>query len=219
MELFSIILIILNLLILFSFFIFHKRIKNSIKEKLEKYKFSKEQNIDKKYEELLNKKQQEYSERINKLNEELKEKQELYKNIIEQNESIIKNEEEKKNLILNQKQEIIDKELENYKIQQIQKLQQNLNIKETELNNQLFQFKEKIEEDKKEALDILNSILEELEDISVVKINTEEHTDLAVSFGVMSIPTLILFKDGEQVGKKVGFMNKEELESWINSLK
>ena len=164
MELFSIILIILNLLILFSFFIFHKRIKNSIKEKLEKYKFSKEQNIDKKYEELLNKKQQEYSERINKLNEELKEKQELYKNIIEQNESIIKNEEEKKNLILNQKQEIIDKELENYKIQQIQKLQQNLNIKETELNNQLFQFKEKIEEDKKEALDILNSILEELED-------------------------------------------------------
>ena len=164
MELFSIILIILNLLILFSFFIFYKRIKNSIKEKLEKYKFNKEENIDKKYEELLNKKQQEYSERINKLNEELKEKQELYKNIIEQNESIIKNEEEKKNLILNQKQEIIDKELENYKIQQIQKLQQNLNIKETELNNQLFQFKEKIEEDKKEALDILNSILEELED-------------------------------------------------------
>ena len=40
-----------------------------------------------------------------------------------------------------------------------------------------------------------------------------------MSFGVMSIPTLILFKDGEQVGKNVGFMNKEELESWINSLK
>ena len=58
----------------------------------------------------------------------------------------------------------------------------------------------------------LAPILEELEDISVLKINTEEHTDLAVSFGVMSIPTLILFKDGEQVGKKVGFMNKEELE-------
>lgn len=65
----------------------------------------------------------------------------------------------------------------------------------------------------------LAPILEELEDISVLKINTEEHTDLAVSFGVMSIPTLILFKDGEQVGKKVGFMNKEELEGWINSLK
>ena len=53
MELFSIILIILNLLILFSFFIFHKRIKNSIKEKLEKYKFSKEQNIDKKYDRIM----------------------------------------------------------------------------------------------------------------------------------------------------------------------
>ena len=164
MELFSIILIILNLLILLSFLIFYKRIKYSIKEKLEKYKFNKEEDIDAEYKEILEKKEKEYSERISKLNEELKEKQELYKNIIEQNESIIKNEEEKKNLILNQKQEIIDKELENYKIQQIQKLQQNLNIKETELNNQLFQFKEKIEEDKKEALDILNSILEELED-------------------------------------------------------
>ena len=65
----------------------------------------------------------------------------------------------------------------------------------------------------------LAPILEELEDISVLKINTEEHTDLAVSFGVMSIPTLILFKDGEQVGKNVGFMSKEELESWIKSLK
>ena len=65
----------------------------------------------------------------------------------------------------------------------------------------------------------LAPILEELEDISVLKVNTEEHTDLAVSFGVMSIPTLILFKDGEQVGKNVGFMSKEELESWIKSLK
>ncbi len=65
----------------------------------------------------------------------------------------------------------------------------------------------------------LAPILEELEGVDVLKINTEEHTDLAVSFGIMSIPTLILFKDGKQVGKTVGFMNKEELERWINSLK
>lgn len=65
----------------------------------------------------------------------------------------------------------------------------------------------------------LAPILGELESVDVLKINTEEHTDLAVSFGVMSIPTLILFKDGEQLGKTVGFMNKEELERWIDSLK
>lgn len=65
----------------------------------------------------------------------------------------------------------------------------------------------------------LAPILEELNEITVLKINTEEHTDLAVSFGVMSIPTLILFRDGEQLGKRVGFLSKEELESWIASLK
>ena len=65
----------------------------------------------------------------------------------------------------------------------------------------------------------LAPILEELDDIKVLKVNTEDHTDLAVSFGVMSIPTLILFQDGKQLGKTVGFMSKEELESWIDSLK
>ena len=95
MELFGIILIILNLLILLSFLIFYKRIKCSIKEKLEKYKFNKEKNIDAEYKEILNKKEKEYSERISKLNEEIKEKQELYKQNIKQNESINKNEEEK----------------------------------------------------------------------------------------------------------------------------
>lgn len=65
----------------------------------------------------------------------------------------------------------------------------------------------------------LAPILEELDDIKVLKVNTEDHTDLAVSFGVMSIPTLILFQDGKQLGKTVGFMSKEELESWMDSLK
>ena len=37
------------------------------------------------------------------------------------------------------------------------------------------------------------------EDIKIVKIDVDEHTELAKEFGVMSIPTLILFKDGEIV--------------------
>ena len=65
----------------------------------------------------------------------------------------------------------------------------------------------------------LAPILEELDAIKVLKVNTEDHTDLAVSFGVMSIPTLILFYNGKQLGKTVGFMSKEELESWMDSLK
>ena len=164
MELFSIILIILNLLILLSFLIFYKRIKYSIKEKLEKYKFNKEKNIDAEYKEILDKKEKEYSERISKLNEELKEKQELYKQIIKQNESIIKNEEEKKNLILNQKKEIIDKELEQYKLKKEHELEDNFRIKAADFDKALQEYNQKTTWKMEEAQQSLKSILEELED-------------------------------------------------------
>ena len=46
---------------------------------------------------------------------------------------------------------------------------------------------------------MMGEILEGLEDINVLKVNTDEHTELALNFGIMSIPTLILFKDGNSV--------------------
>ena len=63
----------------------------------------------------------------------------------------------------------------------------------------------------------MGAILEECEDINVLKVNTDEHQDLAISFGVMSIPTLILFKDGQEVGKKIGLMSKSEVENFVKS--
>ena len=63
----------------------------------------------------------------------------------------------------------------------------------------------------------MGAILEECEDINVLKVNTDEHQDLAISFGVMSIPTLILFKDGKEVGKKIGLMSKSEVENFVKS--
>lgn len=164
MELFNIVLIILNLLILLSFLVFYKRIKYNIKEKLEKYKFNKEKNIDKEYEEKLYKKEKEYSERINKLNEELKDKQEFYQIVIEQNESIIKNEEERKNLILNQKKEIIDKELEQYKLKKEHELEDNFKIKAADFDKALQEYNQKTTWKMEEAQQSLNLILEELED-------------------------------------------------------
>ena len=47
--------------------------------------------------------------------------------------------------------------------------------------------------------------------LKVGKINVDNEGELAVKYGVMSIPTLILFKDGEVVKKSVGFMTKEDL--------
>ena len=65
----------------------------------------------------------------------------------------------------------------------------------------------------------IGRILEEMDNEKILKINTDEHQELAVSFGVMSIPTMILFKNGVEVSKKVGLMSKEELTEWISSNK
>ncbi|CAD2075278.1 thioredoxin [Phocicoccus pinnipedialis] len=49
----------------------------------------------------------------------------------------------------------------------------------------------------------------------IVKLNVDENQATAAEFGVMSIPTLILFKDGEEVDKVVGFQPKEQLTALI----
>ena len=63
---------------------------------------------------------------------------------------------------------------------------------------------------------MLGQVLETLEDINILKVNTDEFEELSMKYGVMSIPTIILFKDGKEVAKNIGFMAKEELEEWIN---
>ncbi|MBB3110615.1 thioredoxin 1 [Paenibacillus phyllosphaerae] len=50
---------------------------------------------------------------------------------------------------------------------------------------------------------------------TIAKINVDEEPELASQFGVMSIPTLILFKDGQPVDKMVGLQSKDSLKSKI----
>ena len=50
--------------------------------------------------------------------------------------------------------------------------------------------------------------------MKVGKVNVDEEMDLAMRFGVSSIPTLILFKNGEAVKTSVGFVPKAQLESF-----
>ena len=55
-----------------------------------------------------------------------------------------------------------------------------------------------------------------LADIAVIgKLNVDENEEIATRYGVMSIPTLILFKGGEVVDKKVGVQSKDALEQLI----
>ena len=63
---------------------------------------------------------------------------------------------------------------------------------------------------------VIEEIAEERTDIRVGKINVDEETELAVRFGVMSIPTLVLFRGGEIVAQSIGVRPKEEILSMLD---
>ena len=65
------------------------------------------------------------------------------------------------------------------------------------------------------VLPIIEEIAEENEDIKVVKINVDEDPELANQFGVMTIPTLYVFKNGEAVNHRSGAMPKEQILAMI----
>lgn len=59
---------------------------------------------------------------------------------------------------------------------------------------------------------IVEEIAKEMEGkIKVYKIDTDEEQDLAIEYGIMSIPTFMIFKDGKNVATAVGMRDKEEL--------
>lgn len=62
---------------------------------------------------------------------------------------------------------------------------------------------------------IVEEVAEEEDDLKVGKVNVDEQPALAMRFGIASIPTLLLFKDGELVNKSVGYMDKMDLLDFI----
>ena len=53
--------------------------------------------------------------------------------------------------------------------------------------------------------------------VAVRKLNVDEAADIAGGFGVRSIPTLILFKDGQAVSQVVGLQTDEQLSAWVRT--
>lgn len=51
----------------------------------------------------------------------------------------------------------------------------------------------------------------------VAKVNIDEQVELAQKYGVMSIPTLILFKDGEVASKSIGVVGKDKISGMIDA--
>ncbi len=66
---------------------------------------------------------------------------------------------------------------------------------------------------------MLGTVLENIENLNIIKVNTDTHQELATKNGIMSIPTVFIYKDGSLVNKFIGFKSKEEIESILNSIK
>lgn len=63
---------------------------------------------------------------------------------------------------------------------------------------------------------VVDQIAEENENIKVVKINVDNAQDLAMKYQVMSIPTLVVIKEGKEINRSVGLRDKSEI---INMIK
>ena len=61
------------------------------------------------------------------------------------------------------------------------------------------------------VIPVVEQIAEENADIKVVKVNVDEEQELAAQFGVMTIPTLMVVKNGEVVNRSVGAKNKKQI--------
>jgi thioredoxin 1 len=55
------------------------------------------------------------------------------------------------------------------------------------------------------------------EKVKIVKLNVDENPNVAQKYGIMSIPTLMIFKNGEMAARQVGAAPKQTLEQWINT--
>ena len=68
-------------------------------------------------------------------------------------------------------------------------------------------------------LPVLEEISSEMTDVRVCKVNVDENNELAIKFGIRSIPTMMIFKNGEKVDQLVGLKQKNELVGKLNQYK
>ena len=69
----------------------------------------------------------------------------------------------------------------------------------------------------KQISPILSELAEDYkEKILIAKVNIDENPEVPSNYGVMSIPTLILFKDGKSVSSQIGVAEKSSLTQWID---
>lgn len=62
---------------------------------------------------------------------------------------------------------------------------------------------------------ILEELAAEMPDVNFVKVNVDEQTDLAIKYGVASIPTLLFFENGKLVNQAIGLHSKQDVKAML----
>lgn len=65
---------------------------------------------------------------------------------------------------------------------------------------------------------ILEEVAEENDNITFASVDVDESEELAMEYGVSSIPCLVVFDEGKEVKRNIGFIGKEELESMLGDI-
>ena len=65
---------------------------------------------------------------------------------------------------------------------------------------------------------ILSEIDKENESVEIFKVNVDENQETAIRYDIVSVPTLIFFKDGKEIDRQVGLVEKEKLEQIIKDI-
>lgn len=64
---------------------------------------------------------------------------------------------------------------------------------------------------------LVDEVAEEVDTAKVCKVNVDEQQELARQFNIMSIPTLVVLKDGKEVKRSLGFVPKEDIKKLIGA--
>lgn len=69
---------------------------------------------------------------------------------------------------------------------------------------------------------MLSPIIEELstkiDDVKFVKVDVDKHDEIARTYGIMSVPTIIFFRDGKEVRRHVGFTSEDKIKDIIEEV-
>lgn len=71
----------------------------------------------------------------------------------------------------------------------------------------------------KMMLPVVGQLADEREDVKICKLNVDDEPDLAYKYGVSTIPTFVLIKDGKEVKRRIGVVAKAELDQFIDQNK